>query len=67
MKPYGSRRGDCGCCPGHDKYPSETYNNRRSKRAQTRDTKSQHQAARARLKRDLLSEFDVISKEDKDA
>lgn len=52
MRPYGSKRGDSGCCPGHDTFPSETYGNRRSKRAQTRDTAIQHQVARARLKAD---------------
>ncbi|MBP2498350.1 hypothetical protein ABID82_005036 [Methylobacterium sp. PvP062] len=50
MKPYGRRRGDSGCCPGHDTFPSETYANRRSKRAQTRDTVLQHQRARAQQK-----------------
>ncbi|MCP1540119.1 hypothetical protein [Methylorubrum extorquens] len=53
MKPYGRVRGDSGCCPGHDTFPSETYNNRRSKRAQARDTKVQHQRARARSKSEL--------------
>lgn len=27
------RRGDCGCCPGHDTFPNETYNSRRSKKS----------------------------------
>ena len=25
MKPYGVKKQDTGCCPGHDKYPSEHY------------------------------------------
>lgn len=25
MKPYGVRRQDRGCCPGHDKYPCSHY------------------------------------------
>jgi hypothetical protein len=46
MKPYGVHRRDCGCCPGHDKFPRETYRNRRSKRAHTRDTKTAHRIER---------------------
>lgn len=40
------RRGDCGCCPGHDKYPCETYRNRRSKKARSRDIKREHRLVR---------------------
>lgn len=25
MKPYGVKRKDAGCCPGHDKFPQEKY------------------------------------------
>jgi hypothetical protein len=62
MKPYGRQRGDSGCCPGHDTFPSETYANRRSKRAQTRDTVIQHQRARAQQKtetREAVSEAET--------
>ena len=31
--------GSCGCCPGHDTFPDDTYGNRRSKKARTRDRK----------------------------
>jgi hypothetical protein len=51
MRAYGVTIRDQGCCPGHDTFPSQTYNNRRSKRAQSRDTKVAHQIARARAKR----------------
>lgn len=50
MKPYGIHPHDCGCCPGHDKFPSETYRNRRSKKAHTRDTKIAHRAERRRVR-----------------
>lgn len=50
MRAYGVHRNDCGCCPGHDKFPRATYNSRRSKRAQTRDTKIAHRAERRRTK-----------------
>ncbi|MBF0108751.1 MAG: hypothetical protein HQL76_06210 [Magnetococcales bacterium] len=50
MKPYGVRREDVFCCPGHDTFPWDTYRNRRSKKAQTRDTKIAHRLARARIK-----------------
>lgn len=28
MKPYGVKRKDQGCCPGHDKFPYESYGSR---------------------------------------
>jgi len=51
MRAYGVPQRDQGCCPGHDTFPSQTYKNRRSKRAQSRDTTLAHQIARARAKR----------------
>ena len=51
MKPYGvNRRWDEPCCPGHSKYPKDSYNNNRSKRAQTRDTKIAHRRERRIVK-----------------
>ena len=31
MRKRGIKRKDNGCCPGHDKYPWETYGTRSSK------------------------------------
>ncbi len=59
MKPYGWKPGDSGCCPGHDKFPGETYENNRSKRAQTRDTAVQHRRGRRSDKQRLPSEVDA--------
>lgn len=53
MKAYGVDRKDRWCCPGHDKFPAETYLNCRSKWAQTRDTKIAHRRARARARAEL--------------
>ena len=53
MRAYGVRRQDWGCCPGHDRFPRDTYNNRRSKKAQARDTKVAHQLARVRIKESI--------------
>lgn len=50
MKAYGIKPKDRWCCPGHDKFPKETYRNRRSKKAHTRDTKIAHQVGRSRQK-----------------
>lgn len=47
-----------GCCPGHDTFPNETYNSRRSKRARTRDKKVEHQLARTISKRKLRCEVE---------
>ena len=48
MKAYGRNRKDFGCCPGHDKFPTD---NRRSKHAQTLDTKIMHRANIFKLRR----------------
>lgn len=40
-----------GCCPGHDKYPGDTYSSNRSKRARSRSKKNEHQHARSILNR----------------
>lgn len=36
MRKEGIKRKDFGCCPGHDKFPSETYGSRTSKKAKRR-------------------------------
>lgn len=60
MQAYGVKRKDSWCCPGHDKFPSETYRNRRSKKAHTRDTKLAHQIARARERMELMKEVATL-------
>ncbi len=41
MKPYGVKRKDQGCCPGHDKFPQEAYKmtSRKSRKARLRPAK----------------------------
>lgn len=54
MKPYGvNPRHDQDCCPGHSRYARETYSNRRSKTAQTRDTKIAHRIERRKVRQKL--------------
>lgn len=60
MKAYGVGRKDVGCCPGHDKYSPESYSNRRSKKAQTRDTKQAHGRARAQCRKELMTEREMF-------
>ena len=55
MKAYGVDRRDRGCCPGHDKFPNETYRSRRSKKARAVANRIAHKRARARARRDLES------------
>ncbi len=54
------RRGDSGCCPGHDTFPSETYSNRRSKKARARDKQLEHQTVRSIRKRQLAAEVKTL-------
>ncbi len=56
MRAYGKGRCDSGCCPGHDRFPRQTYRNRRSKAAQTRDTKIMHRMERRRSRMTLRCE-----------
>ncbi|MBF0625833.1 MAG: hypothetical protein HQL82_13620 [Magnetococcales bacterium] len=53
MRAYGVRRKDRGCCPGHDKFSPDTYNNRRSKKAHDQAAQLAHGIARARIKTSL--------------
>ena len=53
-KPFS---GLSGCCPGHDTYPTETYGNRRSKKARARDKALEHQHARSIAKRNMLKDI----------
>lgn len=57
MKAYGVKRKDFGCCPGHDKFPKQSYKNRRSVKARARSVKLSHGIARAWAKRNILKEF----------
>lgn len=50
MKAYGVDRKDRGCCPGHDKFPSDSYNSTRSKKCRARMKRIAHKRARARAR-----------------
>ena len=56
MKPFGVKREDRGCCPGHDKFPADRYGNRRSQRARARDVQQAHGIGRARAKNEIRKE-----------
>lgn len=51
------------CCPGHDKYPSDTYKNRRSKKRRSEDIKKEHRHARRakklKLQKEVKEEIDL--------
>lgn len=57
MKPYGVDAKDCGCCPGHDKFPGDSYNSARSKRAHAKARRHAHKRARARGRAALTKEL----------
>lgn len=49
MRAYGKDRADGGCCPGHDKYPTDRYTITRTgarRRADRPRKKAARQAAR---------------------
>jgi hypothetical protein len=54
MRAYGVKRNDRGCCPGHDKFPSETYRSRRSKRSRAEARRIAHKRARAWARVEIL-------------
>ena len=59
MKAYGMEAGDFPCCcPGHDKFSLECYNNSRSRKAHTEMTKKLHRKGRLRYKLELKKEVD---------
>jgi hypothetical protein len=61
MKAYGRKKKDFGCCPGHDKFPSDKYNTKTSVKAHTRDTRLLHKKARKAMKTDFKKEQDENS------
>lgn len=51
---FFAKPGDLGgCCPGHDIFPNDTYENRRSKKARSRDKKLEHRLAHHILNRKI--------------
>jgi len=52
------------CCPGHDTFPTETYNNRRSKKARAKWKRKEHQLVRQLVKRSLRKEYSKLMSED---
>jgi len=48
VRAYGVDRKDSGCCPGHDKFPPDTYANRRSKKARAKSKRISHKRERSR-------------------
>lgn len=56
MKAYGVNPKHDDCCPGHSRFSSDTYRNRRSKKAQTRDTKVAHRLERHRVRAAVRAE-----------
>lgn len=49
-----------GCCPGHDLFPTETYKNRRSKKARARGKKLEHKMARHFSKEIIKKEVNFL-------
>ena len=62
MKKQGIKRKDFGCCPGHDKFPNETYNTRTSMKAKRRTDQLANKRARAWGKVELLMELSELMK-----
>lgn len=53
------KRHVCGCCPGHDDYPNESYKSSRSKHARSRDIKKEHRHARRVQRQNLAKELNI--------
>jgi hypothetical protein len=53
MKPYGVKKQDAGCCPGHDEYPNEHYRITSTKNKK-RSQKPRKTRERMSIKRKLL-------------
>lgn len=57
MRPYGLKRKDFGCCPGHDKFPRDINPSPGSHRKHAKATKILHGIARARIKTAICQTF----------
>ena len=51
------------CCPGHDDFPNDSYRNRKSKKARSRDKKVEHQYSRSLYKRILMRDLTTAENE----
>ena len=60
MKAYGVKKKDSGCCPGHNKFSDHSYNNQRSVRAKSKDTKYAHSRERSAIKISLSKEVNQL-------
>lgn len=57
MKPYGVKRKDQGCCPGHDKFPYESYGSRVSMRLKRRTDQLAHRRARSWERQEIFKKL----------
>lgn len=46
-----------GCCPGHDRFSTESYKNNRSKRARAKLKIVEHKFVRSIVKRNIIKEL----------
>lgn len=60
MKPYGVKRKDQGCCPGHDKFPYESYGSRVSMKLKRRTDQLAHRRARSWERQEIFKELNDI-------
>lgn len=57
MRKQGIKRKDYGCCPGHDKFPRETYGSRPSLKAKRRTDRLANKRARAWKRVTIMNEL----------
>ena len=50
------KRTGVACCPAHDKYPADSYTNRRSRRARAQGKKKEHRLVRRAMKQRMQAE-----------
>lgn len=60
MRKQGIKRKDSGCCPGHDKFPRETYGSRSSLKAKRRTDRLANKRARAWEREIIIDELKAI-------
>lgn len=64
MRKQGIKRKDFGCCPGHDKFPNETYGTRLSKKLKRRTDQLANMRARRWATRELEKEVETLETEE---
>lgn len=68
MKPYGIKKKDRGCCPGHDKYPKKSYKttSRKARKKRNKPAKAKERRTNKTLAEAIKEGDDIVDQRSKE-